>query len=44
MTGLAAVRDDLERRRRIKNWALLAVLAAFAILFYFVTIVRFGGQ
>ncbi len=44
MTGLVDMTNDLERRRRIKNWALLAVLAAFAILFYFVTIVRFGGH
>jgi hypothetical protein len=36
--------DDRDRRRRIKNWALLAVLAAMAVLFYFITIVRFGGQ
>lgn len=44
MNGLLAVNDDSERRRRIKNWALLAVLAAFSLLFYFITIVRFGGQ
>lgn len=44
MIGTLAVNDDLKRRRRIKNWALLAVLAGFSILFYFITIVRFGGH
>lgn len=44
MSGTLAVNDDLRRRRRIKNWALLAVLAGFSLLFYLVTIVRFGGQ
>jgi len=36
--------DDRERRRRIKNLALLAALAGLALLFYALTIVRFGGQ
>jgi hypothetical protein len=40
----AAMTDDLDRRRRIKNWALLIVLAGMALLFYFVTMLRFGGQ
>jgi len=44
MMGAMAVNDELERRRRIKNWALLAVLVGFSLLFYLVTIVRFGGQ
>ena len=34
-----------EERRRLKtrNWALLAVLVAFVVLVYFVSIVRMGG-
>lgn len=44
MTGSAAMTDNLERRRRLKNWALLIVLAAVSLLFYFITMVRFGGQ
>jgi hypothetical protein len=36
--------DDRERRQRIKNLALLAALAGLALLFYALTIVRFGGQ
>ena len=44
MMGSASVSDDLERRRRLKNWALLIVLAAVSLLFYFITMVRFGGQ
>ena len=44
MTGGAVMTNDLDRRRRIKNWALLIVLAAFSLLFYLVTMVRFGGQ
>jgi len=43
MTGCAVMADD-SQRRRMKNWALLVVLAALAVLFYFITIVRFGGQ
>ncbi len=34
---------DLHRQRRLKNWALLAVLLAFVILVYFVSIIRMGG-
>jgi hypothetical protein len=36
--------DERERRRRARNWALLAVLAGLAILFYVVTIVRVGAS
>jgi predicted anti-sigma-YlaC factor YlaD len=32
--------DDRQRRQRAKNWALLAVLTALAVLFYVITIVR----
>ncbi|MEM7172388.1 MAG: hypothetical protein AAF530_19630 [Pseudomonadota bacterium] len=35
--------NDMQRQRRIKNWALLAVLLAFVILVYFVSIIRMGG-
>jgi len=31
------------RRRRGRNWALFGVLAALAVLFYAITIVRMGG-
>lgn len=31
------------RRRRGRNWALLAVLVGLVVLFYILTIVRFGG-
>jgi hypothetical protein len=36
-------RSDVHRRQRKKNLALFALLAAFAILIYFVAIVRMGG-
>ena len=36
--------DDLQRRRRGRNLALLAVLGGLVILFYVITIVRMGGQ
>ena len=35
--------DERERRQRARNWALLAVLAGLAALFYVVTIVRIGA-
>ena len=35
---------EAERRRRLRNWALLAVLAGLAVLFYAITIVRLGGS
>ena len=34
----------IDRNRRIRNFALLAVLAGFAVLVYAVTIVRMGGH
>ncbi len=40
MTGVPELSE--EPKRRLKNLAMLAGLAAFAILFYFITIVRFG--
>jgi hypothetical protein len=33
-------RKEFERRRRTRNWALLAVLAGLVILFYILSIVR----
>ena len=36
--------DDLQKRQRAKNWAMLAVLAGFALLFYFLTYVKMGAQ
>ena len=33
-------RGDLARRRRARNWALLAVLLALAALFYAITLVK----
>jgi hypothetical protein len=36
--------EDFIRRRRIKNFALLAVLAGLALLFYVVTMVRIEQQ
>jgi len=35
--------EELARRRRARNWALFAVLAALVLLFYVMTIVRMGG-
>lgn len=37
-------RSEMHRRQRAKNWALLAVLVAFIVLVYFVSIVRMGMQ
>ncbi len=36
--------SDLHRKRRGRNFALLAVLGGLVVLFYAVTIVRMGGQ
>lgn len=36
-------RSEVQRRLRAKNLALFAVLLGFAILVYFVAIVRMGG-
>lgn len=35
--------NDLERRRRIRNYALGGVLLVLAIVFFLITIVKFGG-
>ena len=35
--------SERERRRRFKNWVLLAVLLAFVIIVYAVSVVRMGG-
>ncbi len=42
MSGQELLVDDRQRRRRAKNWALLAVLGGLALLFYVITIVRIG--
>ena len=34
---------EFRKRRRGRNWALLAVLFGLAVLFYAMTIVRLGG-
>ena len=31
------------RKRRAKNWAMLAALVAFVVIIYFVAIIRMGG-
>lgn len=36
--------DDLQKRQRAKNWALLVVLAGLALLFYFLTFVKMGAH
>ncbi len=36
--------DERMRRLRMRNWALFAVLAAFVIIVYIVSIVRMGGE
>jgi len=36
--------DDRRRRQRGRNLALLAVLCGLVVLFYVLTIVRFGGS
>jgi hypothetical protein len=33
-------RQDLDRRRRARNWALLGVLLGLVVLFYFLTMAR----
>lgn len=37
-------RSEVRRRQRGKNLALLAVLAAFVVLVYVVSLVRMGGS
>jgi hypothetical protein len=34
--------DDRQRRRRARNWALLAALVGFAALIYVITLVKMG--
>ena len=43
---MAAERDNDERSRRLRmrNWALFAVLMAFVLIVYVVSIVRMGGE
>ena len=36
-------RQDLDRRRRARNWALLAVLIGLVVLFYFISMARLTG-
>ena len=36
--------DDLRKRQRGKNLALLAALAGFVVLVYIVSLVRMGGS
>ena len=36
--------DDMHRKQRAKNLALLLALCAFVVIVYLVTIVRMGGQ
>lgn len=35
---------EFRRRRKGRNIALALILAGFAVLFFFITIVQFGGQ
>jgi hypothetical protein len=37
-------RDAVRRQQKLKNWALAGLLVALAVLFYFITIVRFGNH
>jgi hypothetical protein len=40
-TGKTVIRTaDLARRRRARNWALLAVLLGLSVLFYAITLVK----
>ncbi|MGH3183300.1 MAG: hypothetical protein ACRDOE_15565 [Streptosporangiaceae bacterium] len=39
----AAAADDLRRRQRAKNRALLAVLAGLVLLFYVMALVKMGA-
>jgi hypothetical protein len=36
--------DERLRRLRMRNWALFAVLVAFVVIVYLVSIVRMGGE
>lgn len=41
--GAKRYRSEVHRRQRRKNLVLFALLAGFAVLVYFVAIVRMGG-
>lgn len=46
MVSILEDREDAKtfrRKRRVKNWALFAVLLTFVVVVYFVAIVRMGG-
>jgi len=43
MSGRVEGMDEGEKRRKAKNWAMLAALAGLAILFYLVAVVKFGA-
>jgi hypothetical protein len=36
----AEERAEFDRRRRARNWAILAVLAGLVVLFYFISVAR----
>ena len=36
-------KDELLRRRRVKNWVLAGALVAFVAVVYLVSLVRMGG-
>jgi len=42
VTWTDQTRAEFRRRRRGRNWALLAILVAFAVLVYFVALIRMG--
>lgn len=44
MTGAAMTGEAFLRRRRIKNIAVALTVAAFAVLFFVITIVRLSGH
>lgn len=35
---------ELRRRQRVKNWALAGLLLFLVVLFYLITLVRFGNH
>lgn len=35
--------EELARRRRLRNWAVLAALIGFVVLVYFVALTKMGG-
>jgi hypothetical protein len=36
--------SDVHRRQRVKNLVVAAILLALAVIFFFLTLVRMGGQ